>query len=86
RRLIRKTDLRLLPTLAVIYVFALICGVNLQNAQNAGMDEDLDLSLGHYFLPIPYITFQFPADIVIRKLGPALWLPSLVMAWGGVIT
>jgi hypothetical protein len=30
------------------------------------------------------IIFQFPANIVIRKLGAALWLSSLVVAWGGV--
>jgi MFS family permease len=33
---------------------------------------------------IPYILFQFPANIIIRHLGPAVWLPSLVICWGGV--
>jgi hypothetical protein len=34
---------------------------------------------------IPYIIFQFPANIIIiRKLGPAVWLPSLVVCWGDV--
>ncbi|KAH8625888.1 hypothetical protein IG631_19767 [Alternaria alternata] len=33
RRIIRKIDLRLLPTLAVIYAFALIDRVNLPNVQ-----------------------------------------------------
>lgn len=26
--------------------------------------------------------FQFPANIVCRKLGPCLWLPSLAVSWG----
>ena len=30
------------------------------------------------------VIFQFPANIVIRKLGAAIWLPSLVIAWGAV--
>lgn len=34
RRIIRKIDLRLLPTLAVIYAFALIDRVNLPNVRN----------------------------------------------------
>jgi MFS family permease len=107
-RIVRKIDLRLLPTLAVIYAFALIDRVNLPNvshipgilseqtvtdiaqARIAGMDDDLGLSIGDRYsiltmvFFIPYIIFQFPANIVIRKLGPAVWLPSLVVAWGGV--
>jgi hypothetical protein len=35
RRIIRKIDLRLLPTLAVIYAFALIDRVNLPNVRSS---------------------------------------------------
>ncbi|KNG47987.1 MFS general substrate transporter [Stemphylium lycopersici] len=90
RRIIRKIDVRLLPTLAVIYAFALIDRVNLPNARIAGMDEDLGLSIGSRYsiltmiFFIPYIIFQFPANVIIRSLGPAVWLPSLVVCWGGV--
>ena len=54
------------------------------------MDKDLGLSIGSRYsiltmiFFIPYIIFQFPANIVIRKLGPAVWLPSLVVIWGAV--
>ncbi|KAH7094382.1 major facilitator superfamily domain-containing protein [Paraphoma chrysanthemicola] len=90
RRIIRKIDMRLLPTLAVIYAFALIDRVNLPNARIAGMDADLQLSIGSRYsiltmiFFIPYIIFQFPANIIIRYLGPAIWLPSLVVCWGAV--
>ncbi|KAH3903761.1 hypothetical protein HBI56_170250 [Parastagonospora nodorum] len=90
RRIIRKIDVRLLPTLAVIYAFALIDRVNLPNARIAGMDVDLQLSVGSRYsiltmiFFIPYIIFQFPANIFIRYLGPAVWLPSLVVCWGAV--
>lgn len=33
---------------------------------------------------VPYVIFQFPANIVCRKLGPCLWLPSLAVSWGVV--
>lgn len=90
RRIVRKIDFRLLPVLATIYSFALIDRVNLPNARIAGMDTDLSLSTGsRYTLVtmiffIPYVIFQFPANIVIRKLGACLWLSSLVCAWGVV--
>ncbi|PPJ57035.1 hypothetical protein CBER1_00552 [Cercospora berteroae] len=88
KRLVRKIDFRLLPVLACIYSFALIDRVNLPNARIAGMDEDLQLSVGNRYTLItmiffvPYVIFQFPANIAIRKLGACLWLSSLVCAWG----
>ena len=54
------------------------------------MNDDLELYIGDRYsiltmiFFIPYIIFQFPANIIIRKLGPAVWLPSLVIAWGAV--
>lgn len=33
---------------------------------------------------VPYVICQFPANIIIRKLGANIWLPSLVVAWGCV--
>jgi MFS family permease len=54
------------------------------------MDVDLQLSIGSRYsilsmiFFIPYIIFQFPANIAIRKLGPAVWLPTLVLCWGAV--
>ncbi|KAM3423655.1 hypothetical protein BST61_g1072 [Cercospora zeina] len=74
-RLLRKIDLRLLPVLASIYSFALIDRVNLPNARIAGMDSDLSLSIGNRYTLItmmffvPYVIFQFPANIAIRKFG-----------------
>ena len=86
----RKIDFRLLPVLATIYSFALIDRVNLPNARIAGMDVDLELSVGNRYSLIsmiffvPYVICQFPANIVIRKVGAGLWLPSLVVAWGAL--
>lgn len=90
RRVVRKIDLRLLPVLATIYSFALIDRVNLPNARIAGMDEDLGLSIGNRYTLIsmmffvPYVLFQFPANIAIRKIGAGIWLPGLASAWGAV--
>ena len=54
------------------------------------MDEDLGMSIGDRYsitsmmFFVPYVICQFPANIVIRKLGAALWLSSLVILWGCV--
>lgn len=88
RRVVRKIDLRLLPVLATIYSFALIDRVNLPNARIAGMNEDLGLDIGNRYTLlsmmffVPYIVFQFPANIAIRKIGAGIWLPGLATSWG----
>lgn len=63
--------------------------LNIQ-ARIAGMDEDLGMSIGNRYslvsmiFFVPYVIFQFPANIAIRKLGAALWLSCLVVLWGCV--
>ena len=45
RRIIRKIDLRLLPTLAIIYAFALIDRVNLPNVSDDRLLHDWNWKL-----------------------------------------
>jgi NADH:ubiquinone oxidoreductase subunit 3 (subunit A) len=33
----------------------------------------------------PYIVFQFPATIAIRKIGPRKFLSTIVLLWGIVM-
>lgn len=86
----RRVDLRLLPILAALYSFALIDRTNLANARVAGADEDLGLSVGERYslvtmmFFVPYILFELPSNIVLRKIGPGIWLPALATLFGVV--
>ncbi|KAG6902781.1 hypothetical protein C0995_011929 [Termitomyces sp. Mi166 len=88
RKTMRKVDLRLLPLLGFLYALALIDRTNLGVARIAGMDRDLGLSVGSrysivssiYFLP--YIIFQLPSNLVLRKLGERNTLAFCVVSWG----
>jgi hypothetical protein len=88
KRIVRKIDVRLLPVLASLYAFALIDRVNLANA---GMDVDLGLSVGDRYTIVamvffvPYVFFQFPSNIILRKVGAGIWLPGLALAWGVLV-
>ncbi|KAI5362925.1 putative major facilitator superfamily, MFS transporter superfamily [Septoria linicola] len=90
RRVMRRVDLRLLPILAALYSFALIDRTNLANARVAGADEDLGLSVGERYslvtmmFFVPYILFELPSNIVLRKIGPGIWLPALATLFGVV--
>lgn len=34
---------------------------------------------------IPYVLFQPPATVIMRKLGPRRFLPTICVLWGGVM-
>ena len=55
------------------------------------MDEDLELFIGArytialvVFFP-PYMLFELPSNIVLRKVGSANWLSFIAFAWGCVM-
>ncbi|KAF8070733.1 major facilitator superfamily domain-containing protein [Lyophyllum atratum] len=90
RKTMRFVDWRILPLLALLYSFALIDRINLGAAYTAGMGADLGLTKGArysiatclYF--VPYILFQLPGNLVLRKFGVRNWLTFSVVAWGAV--
>lgn len=90
KKLIRKIDYRLIPPLAFLYAIALVDRNNLPNARLAGMDQELEISIGkrYTFLVmmffIPYILFELPANLAMRFIGPAKWLGAIGFAWGAV--
>ena len=90
KKLIRKVDYRLIPPLAFLYAIALIDRNNLPNARLAGMDKDLGLSIGNRYTLlvmmffIPYVLFELPANLILRRVGPAKWLGAIGFAWGVV--
>lgn len=90
KKLLRKIDWRLVPTLACLYALALVDRVNLPNARLAGMDQELGISIGNRYsiltmmFFVPYILFEFPANLIMRKFGPAKWLGAIGFSWGVV--
>ncbi|KAL4260386.1 MFS transporter superfamily protein [Pleurotus pulmonarius] len=91
KRTMRKIDLHLLPILAILYSISLIDRVNISNAYVAGMARDLQLQVGsRYSLAtliffVPYILFELPSNILIRKVGAARWIGSITFLWGSVM-
>ncbi|RYP78911.1 hypothetical protein DL771_000296 [Monosporascus sp. 5C6A] len=87
RALTRKFDLRLLPVLAVMYLFNALDKGNLGNAQTAGLDKDLGFKEGQYNLIvgiffIPFVLFAPPVSMLGKKYGPARVLPILMFSFG----
>ncbi|CEI61621.1 unnamed protein product [Fusarium venenatum] len=87
KQLLRKLDLHLLPPLMVIYFLSFMDRTNIGNAKIQGMTETLNMTGNDYNMAlfvffIPYIIFEVPSNIIIKKISPSLWLASITTLWG----
>ncbi|CAM6123429.1 unnamed protein product [Calypogeia fissa] len=91
RQIIRHIDLRLVIPLGVLYCASLVDRTNLSSAAIAGMLKDLKLtihdrySLITWIFFVPYVLFQPPVTVVIRKIGPRTFLSVIVVCWGATM-
>lgn len=87
RRLLRKVDCRLLPVFTLLYLLSFLDRSNIGNAKIDGMTTDLGVSAASYNTALAiyfvgYVVFEVPANIILKKCNPQVWLPSLTLAWG----
>ncbi|GAB7362526.1 hypothetical protein MBLNU230_g2845t1 [Neophaeotheca triangularis] len=90
RRIIRKIDFRLVPTLGFMYCVSLMDRTNLGIAVVGGMGYDLALVGARYSIIvllffITYVALQPPATVILRKVGPKVFLPTITVLWGIVM-
>lgn len=86
--LVKKIDLRLLPTLIVMYLMNYLDRNNIAAARLAGLEEELNLTSTQYLtavsiLFVGYILMQVPSNLFLNKIGkPAIYLPTVMVIWG----
>ncbi|KAG2215604.1 hypothetical protein INT45_000966, partial [Circinella minor] len=90
RKLVRKLDIRMLIWSFFAYFANLLDRNNLQNAFTMGMKDDLGLDSEVYnwavtMFFIGYVVLQIPSNMIITKLLPRWFLPSVVVAWGAIV-
>lgn len=86
RRLVWKFDLRILPVLAVMYLFNSLDKSNLGNAKTAGLTETLGLTGNQYNLIlsiffIPYVLTAPFLAVLGKKYGPNRVLPCMMFCF-----
>ncbi|KAL0261306.1 hypothetical protein SLS55_005003 [Diplodia seriata] len=91
QRILRKVDYRLLPMLTLLYVLSFIDRSNIGNAKVAGMNDDLGLTGSQYNIALtvfffPYALFEVPSNVVLKLVKPSIWIASMMIAWGTVMT
>ncbi|KPV77704.1 uncharacterized protein RHOBADRAFT_11949, partial [Rhodotorula graminis WP1] len=85
-RLRRRFDLRLLPVVALIYLFCFIDRANIGNAKIAGAPRASSATLCDQVVTVfPYVSytvFELPLQLVTKKIGPGKTLPALAFLFG----
>lgn len=87
KKIIRRIDRRLVLTLGFMYCVSLMDRTNLGIAVVAGMGVDMVLIGERYSIIvllffITYVLLQPPATVVLRKVGPRIFLPLITLLWG----
>ncbi|KAF5328609.1 hypothetical protein D9619_011576 [Psilocybe cf. subviscida] len=91
KRVIRRLDWHLLPFISFLYLLSFLDRANIGNAKIAGMGHDLHLDGLKYNIIaavffVPYALFEIPSNICLKLFSPSIWIPSIMVAWGTVMT
>lgn len=86
---IRKTMLKILPFILLLYIVAHLDRVNLgyaaleMNADLALVPEVFGLLSGIFF--IGYFMFEIPSNMIMNKVGARLWIARIMITWGIIV-
>jgi hypothetical protein len=64
--------------------------IRIGNAKIQGLTKDLDMegakahryNIALFIFFIPYILFEVPSNLVLKKLAPSTWLSLIMVLWG----
>ncbi|TQV99317.1 major facilitator superfamily transporter [Cordyceps javanica] len=82
-----KTDTRVLPLVALLFLCSFLDRTNVGNAKIIGLEKDIHINSSQYRNGLAiyyacYIASEVPSNLVIKKASPKIWLPFLTFAWG----
>lgn len=91
KKLVRKLDLHLIPGVTILYLLSFLDRANVGNAKLEGLTRDLRMSEADYntsltMFFVGYILFEVFWNLVLKRVGPKLWLPAVTFVWGVVTT
>lgn len=87
KKLLRKTDLHVVPPLFVIFLLAFLDRTNIGNAYIQGLPNALNLVDNQYNIAlmvffIPYILLEIPSNIMMKRMAPSSWLSLIIIGFG----
>ncbi|KAF2652469.1 MFS general substrate transporter [Lophiostoma macrostomum CBS 122681] len=92
RRLVHKIDLHVIPFLCIMYLLAFLDRVNIANANVFGLSTELGIAAKNsdkyntalVIFFVPYVLFEIPSNILLKKLKPRIWLSICMFGFGFV--
>jgi len=88
-RVLSKFDKFVMPQMAIIVLLAYLDRTNIGNARVFGFEEDTGMSgtdfndISMYFY-IPYVIFETPWVIAVKRWGPGRVLALAIVAWSAI--
>ncbi|KAK1515350.1 pantothenate transporter liz1 [Colletotrichum costaricense] len=87
RKLVAKIDRHVVPFLCVMYTMAYLDRINIGNATIFGLRDELGLVDNTYNTAlvvffIPYILFEIPSNILLKRFKPHVWLSINMFGFG----
>ncbi|KAK3357219.1 major facilitator superfamily domain-containing protein [Lasiosphaeria hispida] len=88
RRMTSRIDAHVVPFLCILYLLAFLDRVNIANARAFGLESDLDILGGVKFNTaltiffVPYILFEIPSNILLKRFSPRVWLSVCCLGFG----
>ncbi|KAF6810785.1 allantoate permease [Colletotrichum sojae] len=91
KQLLRKVDMRLMPTLVVMYLLNFLDRSNLAQARQGTLEEDLgmtgtDFNLATSIFFVGYLLMQLPSNLLLTRVRPSFYLSLSCCLWGIVST
>lgn len=91
KKLLRKLDLHLIPTMTILYLLSFLDRVNIGQAKIDGLTVTLHLSSTQYnaclsIFFVTYVIFEIPSNLILKRLRPSRWIPMIMVAWGIIMT
>lgn len=91
KRTIRKVDLYLIPWLCLLYLVSFLDRTNIGNAKIEGLQKDLNMTNNQYnfTLTVFFITYALVeplTQVLLKRLKPSIFIPSIMVAWAIVMT
>ncbi|RJE20497.1 Major Facilitator Superfamily [Aspergillus sclerotialis] len=90
KKIVRKIDLLVLPTIGILYILNYIDRQNLAAAKLQGITDDLSMTTQQFatavsILFVGYLPFQIPSNLLITKISrPGMYICLAVVVWGGI--
>lgn len=90
KKLVRKIDFVILPTIGILYILNYIDRQNLSAAKLQGIMDDLHMTTQQFataisILFVGYLPFQIPSNLLITRIPrPGMYICVAVIIWGAI--